>query len=256
VIEWDGSKLATIQERMKWFLNSILTNNNASKRIVAQGMGTRSLFSRAGVFELVWDGREYQLGNEVLLPNGANLYGFTLGSFTKPNEQQVAIISAENKLMIFNASEKLEWKSMDKHYGGSKTVLDVEPTKIGEPVSQTGLLKQVTIEQNLVALETQNESLQNIAVVRNQNTENSFLNNSRDYNSTAIDILSWENGEATMLWSSGALPGYISSYVYDDITNDGSPELVAIQVEVNDGLNLSNASVSHLRIWPSKKTSD
>lgn len=250
VVEWDGNEFIKVQDKIKWFLNTASFPGDNGKHLIGQQIGTRAFYSKSGVSELVWDGKMYKPSSQSVIPKGLNIYGVATGYFFDKEEMQIATISNDSKLLLLNQKGEIEWRSTYKGYGGSETFIEIDPSRIGEPTNGDSQYR-VYMEQNILPVSRDN-GLQDLFVIRNVDTESMGILQSRDYNSTSVELLSWDQNEVSVLWSTGNLAGYISGFTYEDITNDGVPDIVAIHVEKTGGMQLFSDDKSLLRVWQSQ----
>lgn len=249
VAELDSDQITRTADRLRWFFRAIPANNKGGSQLVGQQMGSDRVFSRDGIFEFNWDGNKYQAGKQVGLPAALPLYGFTFGDLYRRGAKQTVTINNDQQLSILSVDGSLIWQSRDRDYGGSTTSINIDPARLGRPATSHSDRYRVYLKQDILSADWNKDSHNEIIVARNKNSISKSLSQSRKYESGSIDVISWRDNKPFVLWTTGRLKGFFRDYLYDDITNDGVPELVTIYNRKQDGLKLFSKPESYVRIW-------
>jgi TolB-like protein len=250
VVEWDGTEFTQVAKGLYWFFGAMANEDGEGKRIVGQQMGRDSLYSRNGLFEMVWDGEQYAASKRIDLPEGVDIHGFAVGDFLQSGNRQYAQITQKQNLTLVAADSSILWQGREDDYGGNKRSISIDPEYIGVSLPGGGEDYVVYLKQRPISADWDEDGRQDLIVVRNKNTVGRISTQLRSYQSGVIDVLSWQGKEEDLLWSTGTVSGYFSDYIYEDITNDGVPELMAIQVDKKSAvMGLLTKSTSTLHVW-------
>lgn len=251
IVEWDGTSFTKIAKQMGWFFSSIPVEGGIGKQLIGQQMGGYSLYSSDGIFEMVWSGAQYEAGQKLDVPTGIDIHGFTAGDFLQTSSTQFATITNKQGVSVLSADGSVLWQSSESDYGGGQRTISIEPATIGLsiPVS-AGDKYLVFLKQRVLSADWDKDGLQDMIIVRNKDISSKYLPQVRSYKSGVIDVISWQGPKSDVRWTTGALNGYTSDYIFEDVTNDGVPELVAVQITKKSGmLGLLSKASSVLRIW-------
>jgi TolB-like protein len=250
VVEWDGASFTKVAEKLPWFFNSLPAGDENGRMLIGQQMGRNSLYSEDGLFEMVWSGGQYVSGQKLDVPAAVDIYGFTGGDFMQTGNSQFAVLSNKQDVSVIAADSSVLWQSSENDYGGGLRTINIEPSRIGVDIPSDGDKMLVFLNQRILSADWDKDGRQDMIIVRNKNTASKYLPQTRTYKSGAIDVISWEGRKSNVLWTTGAMAGYTSDYIYADVTNDGIPELVAVQVvKKSVVMGLLGKSTSVLRVW-------
>jgi hypothetical protein len=250
VVEWDGSDFSTVAKNLNWFFNTMPSEDGAGKRLIGQQMGTTSLYSSDGLFEMIWTAEGYDAGQKIVVPDGINIYGFTVGDFLQKGSPQFAQITNKQNLSLVSTDNSILWEGWDENYGGSQKAISITPAAIGMSMPSANDKIFVYLAQRVLSANWDMDGRQDVIVVRNKNTVGKFSTQLRNYKTGMIDVLSWQKNKEDVVWTTGTVQGYFSDYIYEDVTNNGHPDLVAIQIVKEKAvLGLLGTSKSILKVW-------
>ncbi|MDB4609993.1 VCBS repeat-containing protein, partial [Verrucomicrobia bacterium] len=250
VVEWDGASLINVAEKLPWFLNSLPSVDGNGSTLIGQQVGMNSLYSKDGLFEMVWDGSQYEPGQKLSVPPSIDIYGSAVADFMQTGSDQFAKIGNDQEVSLVAADSSVLWTSSENDFGGGLRTISIDPASIGMSIPTSGDTMLFFLKQRILSADWDKDGRQDMIIVRNKDTSSKYLTQTRVYKSGAIDVLSWEGNKMDVRWSTEQMTGFTSDYIYADVTNDGVPELVAIQVvKTSKALGLLGRTTSVLRIW-------
>ncbi len=210
-------------------------------------MGKGRLYSGKGIFELAWTGRAYEPGRQIDLPNDINIHSFARKTLSNGESSITTALSEGGKISVWTDDNNRLWESKDQ-YGGSKISLAIDPSAIGQNAEYRSKT-QVFLQPRIILEDWDNSGLSSAIVIKNTNAVTNLLNQVRKYTSGVIEVLSLNEENPTVTWQSKEVKGHIADIIFEDITHDGRPELVAVQVEAGSGLSLFSSPESRILSW-------
>ncbi len=255
VVEWDGTAFRRIQDRLNWFFRSFRSPGHDKKRIMGQKMGSGRLYDRAGIFEIAWINKGYRASDRVEVPAGIDIHDFAYGDLHSDGTNLVAAFTENGNLSFCTMDGDVLWQSK-KTYGGTTNSLAMDPSLIGTSVSGYQPKIQVYLQPRILLTDLDHNGRSEAIVVNNHDALGRHLTQVRRFTSGAVEVLTWEGIEPAIHWRSGEVSGHISDCMFEDITHDGRPELVAIHVQRKKGASLLNKHKSHIISWPVESKKD
>ncbi|MDP2646937.1 MAG: CsgG/HfaB family protein [Desulfobacterales bacterium] len=231
VLEWNGNDFALLASNENWFFKTL----NLPKRgtvLFGQRKGLTELYG-PGVFELSWNGRQYSQQSKIYLPNGVNIFNFSLGNFLARATESLVILDSSDYLGIFSLTGKKEWVS-DQKFGGNEKYLASPFVEDAEKDRGSETLHY--LPQRLLVVDLNRDGINEVIVVKNDSFTGRVLDRYRQFNKTQFEALSWNGQNLQANWNTREMSGYISDYAIGDLDNDGRMDLVAANVSGRESL--------------------
>ena len=186
---------------------------------------TEENFLSPGVFELSIDPANGQLirGNKLLLPENTNLFDFVYADLDGDRENELVLIDAKQKLLVYDSALNLIWVS-SASYGGSKTYFgpDWNLSNPGADAANTLTESQqdnrtlVFIPGRLDTKDITGDGLPEVVVSTNEVGISKYLTNTRWYDGGSVACLGWYGQGLAELWRTNQISGYVADYFFDD----------------------------------------
>ena len=176
-------------------------------------------FSSA-IFEMIWEGSDYQPDNQILPSGRANLMGFAYGNVLNDGQNLAVAYNSSDRIQIFNASGKEEWKS-EQPYGGSMLHLVMPLSSPGDPGDLFYLPMRIYVMD--IDANGKNE----VIVANHSETAGRHLDRFRHFSGFQFEALSWNGLGLVTAWKTQKSSGSIRDFAVGDFDNDGRDELVA-----------------------------
>ena len=219
VLEHDGQNYNEIVKSSPWYYRVI---DHPTRGAILFGQRQRSgsdPFS-SPIFEMTWEGSDYQPGNQILPPGRANMMGFAYGNVLNDGQELALAYDSKDHIQIFNASGKEEWKGA-KQYGGSTLHLVMPLSNTGEPGDRAYLPMRIYVMD--IDANGKNE----VIAAKHSELAGRHLERFRKFTRFQIEALSWNGLGLVTNWKTQETSGYIRDFVVGDFDNDGRDELIA-----------------------------
>jgi hypothetical protein len=217
-------------------MESIIIDKNLCFRVVADSSGKKALFSQKGGFEtffsgpvqrMIWQNGIFQIAEALSLPNEVNLYDFTFGHFLSRTEVNRVDVKPNEHLKM-TIDNQLKWDS-DEPYGGNyihlaspQVYINAESNKKGDPFPEI----YAYLPQRFHVIDPDHDGIDSLLVLNNFDATGRVFQRIRVFRYGKFECLSWGNDEMYPLWETPQFSGYISDSAWDDINNDGIPDLI------------------------------
>jgi hypothetical protein len=255
VLEWNGSTLQTLADSQRWYFR---VGNDPEKGLILMGQrqgvpssnDTGGLYEDshflAGVFELTWNGREYQAGRRLLLPGDMTIYRFARGDLFNDGSIRTIAYSPDDELRIYDPSGNAQWAGKET-YGGNPLFL--ENTNANNEISKD----RTYLTQRLIIADLDGDNTNEVVTVHNRDAAKGWVKRFRQYTRGNILALQWNKVNMKPIWSGEEISGYISDFSLADLNGDGRLEVVYAMVA---STGLARTKSSNIVVEPIGSLSD
>jgi TolB-like protein len=220
VLEWDGDGFTRLVKGAPWYYR-VIESPEGGKTLLGQKRTMDDPFV-PGVYQLTWRNGEYVPEERLTLPKGTNIFGFALGDVMNNGQQMIVAFDKGDHIRLFTASGEQQWKS-DECYGGSMNY--VESWLKGEDVPD-----RIYLSQRICVHDLDRDGRQELVVASNQGSLGRLFARLRRFENGRIACLSWTDLGLTQIGETRKVSGHISDCAIGDLDNDGTAEVVAVQV--------------------------
>ncbi len=246
VLEWNGAEFGKIEDKAKWYYRVLNVPKRGGHILLGQKRGIDEIFSRKGVYELIWNNGQYEPGQPENLPKNMNVYGFTYGNVFNDGREMIVAFTYDEHIYILDKNGNEEWKSGER-YGGSTTYLEYPyDVDVAEPPSER-LKAHYYLPQRIHIADLDKDGKNEVVVVKNNSLTGRLLARVRVYQSGHIEAFDLDEIGSALKWKTREISGYISDYAIGDLNNDGRNELV-FSVVAKTGA-LSGKDRSYIVTW-------
>jgi len=221
VIEHQKGKYETLFESKIWFFR--MMDNNV---LMGQKADTSRIFS-GPIHVLEWKEDEIISREEVIIPNGVSLYGYTENDIDEDIDDeyiafQRGLFSTRYQLVILSYTGRIEWQDTEK-FGGTPNTLTEFP--FGDDTE-----KFLPIPLRVLCEDYNHDDRLDLIIARNSKTKKGFLSKMVHYNQGEIMSLQWNGSDLETNWTTGIIKGYVTDYIMADFDNDDKKELIMLSV--------------------------
>jgi len=219
VLEHDGQNYNEIVQNSPWYYRVVDHPARGGILFGQRQLSGSDPFSSA-IFEMTWEGSDYQPGNQILPPGRTNMLGFAYGDVFNDGQDLALAYNSKDYIQIFNASGKEEWKGT-KQYGGSPLHLVMPLSNVGEP----GDLAYLPMRIYLMDIDANGKN--EVIAAKHSELTGRHTERFRQFTLFQIEALSWNGLGLVTAWKTQETSGHIRDFVVGDFDNDGRDELIA-----------------------------
>lgn len=213
VLEWDGDKVTWIFKKLNAYLRAVDVpgvgpalfgqSYPGDKRFGDGIYQVQSLDDEQGMV------KGEQLGNQLHLPKGINLFDFTLADITGDGALNVIAIDQHHRLQVYGRDGTLLW-SGSEIYGASNNFYGSISDTTGDD------MQLIYLKTRILVRDIDKDGALELVVVRNRLETVMLMPNLRYFDGASIVALKWEWGGLTPLWETRKIPGYIVNCQFSD----------------------------------------
>jgi len=225
VLEWNGAKFIKIEDNARWYYRVLNIQNRGGSLLLGQKKGLNDIFSRSGVYELIWNNGQYEPVQRQNLAKHKTIYGFTYGDIYNDGREMIVAFAHSDHIRILNPDGHEEWRSKDLFGGSATYIASPYEVDVAEPPSER-LKEHFYLPQRIHVADLDKDGKNEIIVVKNISAAGRLLTRVRIFKSGHIEALAMDGLGSTLKWKTREISGHISDYTIADIDNDGRDELV------------------------------
>jgi hypothetical protein len=234
-----SNKLQPTGNRVPYFLNGVEFPGRG-KILLGQKRGVlnEGPFD-SEILEMYTTGNTLSKGTPANLPARCNVFNFARADINNDRSDETILIDRQNSLVVLSASGEQLWKS-EKLFSATTNTFEgrVEDRRYN-------LIEFYAIPSPIVITDLNKDGIHEIVLNRNTDATGRFMPNTMQYfDRGEIISLSWDNMGLVENWKTREISGMVTSLRVGDLSNDGTPELVASLVMAKD----------FLKLWESKST--
>ena len=221
VLESDGATYDIVVKKSPWYYR-VSTSPGKDPVLLGQEPRQEGPYKSA-VYELEWNGTDYESKGQLVPARKANALGSTVGDLRNDGGMTVAAFSASDTIQIFDDSGQLLNTSSDG-YGGNMLAVNL-------PVSEPGGLPPIRyLPLRLIINDLNGDGQNELVVVKNKELTGKHLERFRNFTKAQIVGLSWDGTGMAEVWQTRELTGRVADYAVADLEGDGRQDLVLILV--------------------------
>jgi TolB-like protein len=232
VLEWNGSGLQAIATGQRWYFRAGDDPENGrtlmgQRRGIPSSNDTGGLYADAhfmpGVFEMTWNGKNYQAGRRLPLPDDMNLYRFARGDIFNDGAIRAIGYSVADKLRIYDPTGAPQWAG-EETLGGNPIYLEAASFTDVRTKDRTYLT------QRFITADLDGDGKIEVVTVHNRDAAKGFVERFRKYTRGQVIALRWNKVNMKEVWTGEEVSGYISDFSLADLNGDGRLEAIYAMV--------------------------
>ncbi|NVM22444.1 MAG: VCBS repeat-containing protein [Desulfobacterales bacterium] len=233
VLEWDGHDFGRLVNEAPWYYR-VIGAPDRSPVLLGQKRRMDEPFV-PGIHQLVWHNGRYKPTEPLRLPKGINIFGFALADVMNTGQQRIVSFDQGDHILLLTPSGEEQCKS-DERYGGSLNYVEFSAENENVP-------ERLFLPQRICVRDIDGNGKQDVVVASNQGPLGRLFAHLRSFESGRMACLSWKGLGLGLMWQTPKISGHISDCAVGDLDNDGTEEVVAVQV-AKQGTALSAAASS------------
>ncbi|KPA19265.1 integrin-like repeat-containing protein [Candidatus Magnetomorum sp. HK-1] len=212
VLIWKLNELKVILQDEPFYFRCFQRFDKSIK-LIGQKQSMNDFFSKK-VFLLKYHQKKLFIEKTQAIPPNSNFASFHQGQFTG-SKKDFVIVRSDNKIELLDASLRRKWLS-ETHYAESQNILTL-PQKV-----QHQNEKYIYLNQRLQVCDVDQDNIDELIVSEHHASSGGRLfQRYRQYHSGVITCLKWNGLGMIPLWKTPQVSGYISDYMWFDITGTG-----------------------------------
>ena len=221
VLESDGVTYDIVVKNSPWYYR-VSTSPGKDPVLLGQESRQKGPYKSA-VYELEWNGTDYESKSQLVPARKANALGSTVGDLRNDGGMIVAAFNASDTIQIFDGSGQLLNTSSDG-YGGNMLSVNL-------PVSEPGGLPPIRyLPIRLIINDLNGDGQNELVVVKNKELTGKHLERFRNFTKAQIVGLSWDGAGMAEVWQTRELTGRVADFAVADLEGDGRQDLVLLIV--------------------------
>ena len=243
VLEWDGSDIHTLYEKIPYYIR--LGTNLEGKQILIGQNGSNKGITGRSFCQLIrsQDGSLLAETNPFTVPEAFNLFDFIRVDLDKNGTLEFVGLTVDNRLVVMDQAGTLLWASVSG-YGASKLFLGATEENMEEDFMPRYL------HTRLIARDLDGDGTPEIIVGRNRISSTvKYFHRLRFFKGSSINALLWDGSGMTTFWETKMIPGYLVDYqLLQDSSHPDRMHLYFVESSNNSPLFFwkSESSIIHL----------
>ncbi|MFQ5900881.1 MAG: FG-GAP-like repeat-containing protein [Thermodesulfobacteriota bacterium] len=221
VLEYTNGEYTKVSSGLKWFL--MVSSFTEGEMLLGQRKGMAQVFF-GKVKKLYWKDNNLSEGEDIDLPSGFPIYGFSSFDLDDKEEKGIVGFDSDDYLRLYLRAEggswEEVWKSMDP-FGGTLNAI------ISKGHEMTASKREIYIKGRIIQRDLDGDGRKEIVVNRNiASGLGKYIKGRRSYKKSEILNMLWNGEELEENWKTRMIKGYIADFQIEDIDNDGIKELI------------------------------
>ena len=235
----DG-KFVTLADRLPYYLNVVRMPPDFMPVLVGQKGDPSRIFSRAGVHEMIPQGKSMSTARRLDLPEGANALNFAWLP-GKPGEDtnKIVLLTGEEKLRVFTPQGASLYQS-DESFSGSAIGIAEQTTMPGLGKSDVLIPSKYFVPLRMIPTDLEKDGVWELLVNKPLSVAAQFFENYRNFPESEIHALFWDGVGLSLLWKTRRIKGSVADFALSDVDNNGVPDLIAAVNTHPGALGLQN----------------
>jgi len=252
VLEWDGSDVHTLFEKIPYYIRTG-TNSEGKQVLIGQNGSNKGITGRTFCQLARSSQGTFVETQPFIVPEEFNLFDFIRVDLEKNGTLEFVGLTIDNRLVVMDQEGNLIWTS-EPGYGASKFFLGA-----GEQNMEEDFMPRY-LHLRLIARDLDGDGAPEIIVGKNQLSSTvKYFQRLRFFQGSSITALTWDGSGMSSLWETKMIPDYLTDYqLLEDSTTPGQMRLYFTESLNNSPLFFwkSESSVIHLYEMSSRKAED
>jgi len=242
VLEWDGSDVRTLSEKIPYYIR-LGTNLEGKQVLIGQNGSNKGITGRTFCQLTRSSDGTFTETKPFTVPEEFNLFDFIRVDLEHNGSLEFIGLTVDNRLVVMNQEGGLLWSS-EQGYGASRLFLGATETNMEEDFMPRYL------HLRLIARDLDGDGTPEIIVGKNRMSSTvKYFQRLRFFKGSSINALLWDGSKMTSFWETKTIPGYVTDYqLLKDSNHPGLMRLYFVESSNNSPLFFwkSENSVIHL----------
>jgi hypothetical protein len=221
VLEWEGSGLRRIADKLRWYFRAI-DSAGGGRMLVGQRKGMEGLFL-TGIFRMGYGDGGYHEVQKLQLPGDRNIFGFTRGAVRSAEAVDIIDYSRDHYLRITDSKGREEWSSQESCGGSDNALVTHSPGDRNE-----AKIRYLPSRVHVVDLD--GDGIQEVIAAKNEDRAGVF-SRLRIFKQGRLEVLKWDSMGLVPVWRTPSVTKFIGDFTVGDVDGDGGWEIVAAVVQ-------------------------
>ncbi|MDY6824437.1 MAG: VCBS repeat-containing protein [Thermodesulfobacteriota bacterium] len=219
-----GRSLDLIAEDQPWYFRA-----KGEGVIAGQKKGMSGDVFLPGIYRLMRNGDTYVQQAKIPVPAipGLSVYDYAKGGILDNGNEQIVVMTEDDRLKVYSQSGDMLWKSRDR-FGGSETYITVRKD------SENELGDRRYLSQRIYVADVNNDGRNEVLTVVNESVSGRLFSRFKHYSGLKLVCLGWDGLGLSEMWHTRTVSGYGSDFSLADIDNDGKNEAAAVVVSARE----------------------
>ena len=229
IVEYEEGKFKKIAEKENWFFR-VFEHPKEGSLLIGQRMDSEAIPS-GPIYRFVWKKKSFERGPKMDFPRETKIFALAVADLRSQGVFDNVILEDSERLSIISADGKFSWRSRVA-YGGTNNFYETKKKRDIDFGKEGGPDWRVYIPGRIIAKDLDGDGLKEVIVNKNHRSS-SLFERVRNFDTSQIYSLVWQDGFLDTHWKTREINGYFSDFQVKDVDNDGDEELVvAVIVEV------------------------
>jgi len=240
VVSWDQGNYTVIAEKIPYLFRVHRLPGRGQVLLGQQRWGDWALGGPIKV--LSWKDNRYTPTETLKLPEGINIFNFTVADLNGDGSPETIYLNDKNNLVILSETGKTLYTSA-AHYGGTVNMINAKQWTTVDAVSGTIMSDRVGrtyLPARLVVVPGLTPGKMEIIVNKNKDSLWNIIDRFESFSSGVIYSLSWDGTDVKEGWRTMTINDYVANYGVEDFKNNRQKQLVVGVVQSQGFLFLSN----------------
>lgn len=206
-MEWNGKKMTTLFEHVRWYLRTMTSPGEPAVLI-----GQRSLADSLGggdIFQMSLSAQnKLSEGQRLNVPKGLSLYDFVLADLDGSGSKILVAITNNNRLQLYDTAGGVRWTSPDV-FGASNNFFGTLTSTNNAALNEK---ETAWLRTRIVVADLDGDHINDILVGRNRVETVPFMPNLRYFDGSSLAAFKWDRFSLVRIWETKKIPGYIANY--------------------------------------------
>jgi len=243
VLEFKGGRLVPLVKDAPWYYRVV--DLPEGRTLLGQRGGMGDLF-HGNIHRMKFSGGDYVPQAPFNLPEGINIFNFTLAELGESGKDHLIVINKDEHLVVMSRSGQQIWKSRE-YFNGTYNYLS-SPTGGMENLDfypkNTAPIRDY-IPSRILVVDLNEDGKKEIIVANNEASHSRLMERWRGFDRGSIISLSFNQMSMRENWRSRPLPGALSDYHIADYNNNGRKDLiVAVITAAGEGILESRSTIA------------
>ena len=223
VVEQDGKGLRKIAAKQPWYFR-VVNIPGQGKALFGQKEGPTTLLSDVNklferkVYRLKWNGADLEKGKPYDLPNGVNIYDFSVGDVFNDGREMVVAATRTYQIKVYSPDKKEEWESSDP-FGSTNNYLEY-----ANQGDRTDMLRSYLPHPAMI-VNTDSDGSKGLVVINNSESLKGF-SRIKIFKDADLECLQWDGLNFKTKWQTEKVTKLIGGFDLGDADHDGRVDLV------------------------------
>jgi TolB-like protein len=239
VYEYNGQAYTPIVEASAWYYRVVkLPDRGAVLLGQGQKVGDNMTPFSSTIYELAWQGADYESTDKVLAAGNANLLSLAYGDLMNNGTSAIVAYNESGNLQVMDFSGDVRWRSGDRFGGRNLEYLIPQQESMDFPVV-------FYYNVRIAIADLDKDGRNEVITTQNHEVAGDLLKRFRKFSKGMLVGLGWDGNGLVRQWFKREVSGQLDDFAIGDFDNDGTDEIV-VAVILKQGASVASDPKSTL----------